>query len=142
MQLPCSSMLYFFVLTTYASFSVFLASSVESVTKTCGDREGGWAIGMVSGPDPFHLSAPTRQFDKHFPCLRNPIITCNSVSDVSASFVADPFLYIPSPQAKEWYLFFEVKNTDPSLRRRHGQIGAAVSKDKVRTFSICSIPHR
>jgi hypothetical protein len=102
-----------------------------AVCKQCGDNEGAWSIGFVHGKDPFSLSAPSLYHNDSFPCLRNPIIDCNFVTDVEASFVADPFMFMPNGMYGNWYGFFEVKNTDPTLRRRHGQIGAAMSEDQV-----------
>jgi len=53
------------------------------------------------------------------PC---PVITREDVTDVPASFVADPFMIC---HAGQWYLFFEVM---PSISQ-NGQIGVATSTD-------------
>lgn len=71
-----------------------------------------WSIGIYSGNSPYHL-AP-------LPDVANPVLSGQSVRDVSASFVADPFMI----QVKGvWYMFFEVLNalTDK------GEIGLAIS---------------
>lgn len=93
--------------------------------------EGGWSIGIVTGTNLYNLLLPKDSFNQTLKCQRNPIITCLEVNDVEASFVADPFLYVEDNNANNpWYLFFEVKNLNQTLVRRHGQIGAAVSNDQ------------
>ncbi|MBC8088028.1 MAG: hypothetical protein H7Z40_12240 [Phycisphaerae bacterium] len=57
--------------------------------------------------------------------MTNPIITRDSVTDVDASFVADPFLY---QQDGLWYLFFELLNRTSG----RGEIGLATSADLIR----------
>lgn len=132
------------------------------------DGEGSWSIGFVFGQDPLHLRAPGRSSrDGHaYPCIRNPIISCQSVTDVMASFVADPFLYIPKMRqrnsqdysrstlalssaasssvsslssSQKWFIFFEVKNKDKNLRRGSGQIGCAVSEDRGQSWTYLQI---
>lgn len=121
---------------------LLFALCVSEVHSQCvPDGEGGWSIGFVFGKDPFNLHSPSRYHNDSYPCVRNPIVSCNSVTDVVASFVADPFLYIPSGQTK-WYLFFEVKNKDKSLRRGSGQIGCAVSKDRGQSWQYLRIVFR
>jgi len=112
----------------------FVALVSIALGKKCGDNEGEWSIGFVYGKDPFSFTAPGAPSiyrNDSFPCIRNPVIDCNFVTDVDASFVADPFMFMPEGIYGNWYGFFEVKNTDPKLRRKHGQIGAAVSEDQV-----------
>lgn len=55
------------------------------------------------------------------------MIHCGLVSDIWASFTADPFLFFPNGSRGDWYALFEVK--DVVLGR--GVIGAAVSVDQV-----------
>ena len=43
-----------------------------------------WTIGIYSGDSPFHLDPAKNTW--------NPILTAEDVTDVPASFVADPFL--------------------------------------------------
>ena len=64
--------------------------------------------------DPFTLYTP--------PGITNPVIAASDVTDVTASFVADPFLIHDNGM---WYMFFEV--FIPSLNR--GEIGVATSND-------------
>jgi hypothetical protein len=56
------------------------------------------------------------------PYITNPVITASNVTDVSASFVADPFLFYENDQ---WYMFFEVFNKISG----RGEIGLATSSD-------------
>lgn len=113
-------------------FSCFVY--IEALHECSRDSEGGWSIGFVFGSDPFNLHASNiqRNLNDTFPCVKNPILSCESVNDVSAAFVADPFLYFQdSDPNKDWYLFFEVKNRDKTLTRGSGQIGSAISTDQV-----------
>jgi hypothetical protein len=73
-----------------------------------------WAIGLYAGPDPLHL-APMDG-------VRNPILTRESVLDVDAGFVADPFLF---HHEDRWYCFYEVLNEDTGL----GEIAVSSSAD-------------
>lgn len=59
------------------------------------------------------------------PGVRNPILTHEDITDVPASFVADPFVI---RREGVWYMFFEVKNQ----QRRTGEIGLAESTDGLR----------
>jgi hypothetical protein len=73
----------------------------------------GWAIGILRGPSPLALDVSSG--------IR-PVLTAALVTDVSALFVADPFLI---RHFDRWYLFFEVK-----LRNaREGVIACAESTD-------------
>ena len=63
---------------------------------------------------PFNLTEPAS--------ITNPVITRNDVTDVSARFVADPFLFYENDQ---WYMFFEVFN----INSGRGEIGLATSSD-------------
>jgi hypothetical protein len=98
--------------------------------------EGQFAIGIFFGSSIFEMAVPS---DRN--CQQNPILACIDVDDVPAAFVADPFLYVDNDEIENpWYIFFEVLNTDKTLARRHGQIGAAVSTDKVNRprFETCN----
>jgi hypothetical protein len=66
-----------------------------------------WSIGIYTGDSPYHLSPAAE--------IRNPVLTNASVSDVSATFVADPFML-------GGYMFFEILNKDS-----RGKIGLATS---------------
>ena len=76
-----------------------------------------WAIGIYRGSSPFNL----RPIDPD----SNPVLTAKDVSDVPASFVADPFMIEVDGR---WFMFFEVMNTS----NEKGEIGLAVSTDLVR----------
>lgn len=73
-----------------------------------------WSIAICFCKDPISVSEPDSVF--------HPVLTGNSVTDVPASFVADPFMI---HHKEQWYLFFEVLNTANNL----GEIGMAHSKD-------------
>lgn len=71
-----------------------------------------WSIGIYAGASPFHFAT--------HPGAVNPVITHESVTDVPASFVADPFMV---RAADTWYMFFEVLNQ----QTKKGEIGLAIS---------------
>ncbi|MEA2764337.1 MAG: hypothetical protein QOK07_741 [Gemmatimonadaceae bacterium] len=73
-----------------------------------------WSIGIYYGASPFALKGVTD----------NPVLSREDVHDVTAAFVADPFLF---HHLGLWHLFFEVFNHD--LQR--GEIGLATSPDAV-----------
>lgn len=73
-----------------------------------------WSIGICVGESLFHLRAPQG--------ADNPMLTRESVSDVPAKFVADPFMV---RRDGIWYMFFEVLNQ----RTDKGEIGLAISHD-------------
>lgn len=73
-----------------------------------------WTIGIYAGASPFHLLPPAE--------ISNPVLTCRSVSDVPAAFVADPFMV---RAGGAWYMFFEVFNRQTDK----GEIGLAISED-------------
>ena len=114
----------------YLRLFIFANVLLQILALKCGDLEGSWSIGIFFGNNPFNFTTQTLN---NTIILKNPILDCNSVTDVKASFVADPFLFFPKGVNNDWYLFFEVKNTDIRLTRAHGQIGTAVSTDKVST---------
>jgi hypothetical protein len=71
-----------------------------------------WAIGIYAGPSPVQM----------FPAkgVENPVLSRSDVTDVPASFVADPFMI---RSGDGWQMFFEVKN----ILTRKGEIGLASS---------------
>eukprot|EP01134_Creolimax_fragrantissima_P008422 CFRG8422T1 len=85
--------------------------------KPCGWNNGGsWAAGLAYGDHPFNLEYS-----------QVPSITCASISDIPAGFVADPFLLGPAEEGDEWTMFFEIMNNlDGS-----GDIGMATSLDLI-----------
>ncbi|MEO7458051.1 MAG: hypothetical protein ABIY52_17470 [Gemmatimonadaceae bacterium] len=75
-----------------------------------------WSIGVYSGSSPLTLGP-----DSRFPA---PAITRDDVTDVSAGFVADPFLIEVDGV---WHLFFEVFNRATWM----GEVALATSPDLV-----------
>lgn len=75
---------------------------------------GEYSIGIYTGTSPFELLPDA--------AIENPVLTARDVTDVPASFVADPFMVHCDNQ---WYMFFEVMNAASG----HGDIGLAVSQD-------------
>lgn len=71
-----------------------------------------WSIGIYFGESPFDLEPA--------PGIVNPVLTRDSVSDVAAKFVADPFMLNVNGV---WHMFFEVMNRET----RKGEIGLATS---------------
>src|SRR5690348_9575766 len=76
--------------------------------------EFNWSIGLYRGENPLVLE----------PFGANPILTAASVTDVKASFVADPFHLSLGAMR---YLFFEVYNAE----RKRGEIAYATSDDGI-----------
>jgi hypothetical protein len=80
------------------------------------DFKESWTIGIYSGTSPLHLT----------PMANNtaPAITRHDVTDIPATFVADPFMI----QANgTWYLFMEILNAETEL----GEIGLSTSTDGI-----------
>jgi len=73
---------------------------------------GGWSIGIAEGATPVDLHT--------LPAGVNPVLTRHHVTDVAASFVADPFIVRLD---RSWYMFFEIG------ARGKGIIGLATSDD-------------
>lgn len=73
-----------------------------------------WSIGIYGGDSPFRLDA--------LPGANNPVLTRDHISDVSAAFVADPFMILVD---NVWHMFFEVLNQ----KRKKGEIGLATSEN-------------
>lgn len=75
-----------------------------------------WSIAIYSGRSPFTLADA--------PGVVNPVLTRDSVTDVAAKFVADPFMLKTDGV---WNMFFEVMNR----QSKKGEIGLATSKDGI-----------
>ncbi len=69
-----------------------------------------WSISIYHGPSPFRLEPA------------DPVLTKDSVTDVPAAFVADPFML---GHDGAWHMFFEVMNAETN----RGEIGLATSND-------------
>jgi len=70
-----------------------------------------WSISIYQGNSPFSLE-PSRA----------PALTKESVTDIAADFVADPFML---QHDHRWHMFFEVLNA----QNQRGEIGLATSND-------------
>jgi hypothetical protein len=77
-------------------------------------RPWKWSIAMYAGESPLRL--------KPAPGASNPVLSATDVTDVSARFVADPFMVNVDGL---WHMFFEVLNNAPN----RGEIGRATSLD-------------
>jgi hypothetical protein len=75
-----------------------------------------WSIGIYVGQSPLSLAASDS--------IQNPVLTHEHVSDISATFIADPFMI---PVDGRWFMFFEAMN----WRRNLGEIGLATSEDAI-----------
>jgi hypothetical protein len=73
-----------------------------------------WTVGIYFGESPFDFDPSKNK--------RNPVIRAEDVTDVAASFVADPFLI---HEDGTWFLFFEVYNLGTS----QGDLAVATSKN-------------
>jgi len=71
-----------------------------------------WSISIYRGDSPFSLA----------PVNAGPVLTKDSVTDVPAAFVADPFML---RHDNSFFMFFEVMNAE----RRCGEIALATSDD-------------
>ncbi len=71
-----------------------------------------WTIGIYRGDSPFNFPASDNR--------RGPVLKAEDVTDVSAKFVADPFLV---EEESTWYLFFEVYNN----QTQQGDLAVATS---------------
>lgn len=71
-----------------------------------------WSIGIFTGSSPLDFPASENR--------AGPVLTAEDVTDVSAYFVADPFLI---DDGDLWYLFFEVYN----LRSEQGDLAVATA---------------
>ena len=89
-----------------------------------------WSIGIYIGASPLHLQSGKAPHPNPLPLeegkegtvVHNPVLTAAQVTDVPATFVADPFM-IQAHQT--WYMFFEVLHA----HWQRGVIGLATSRD-------------
>jgi hypothetical protein len=72
-----------------------------------------WSIGIYTGRSPLQLAPGA---------ANNPVLAAGDVTDVSARFIADPFMIKADGL---WHMFFEVLNNQNNL----GEIGLATSRD-------------
>lgn len=73
-----------------------------------------WSISIYTGKSPFDLSPSAK--------IPNPVLTQESVTDVDAEFVADPFMIRHSDR---WFMFLEVLLRESEK----GEIGLVTSDD-------------
>lgn len=73
-----------------------------------------WSIAVYFGESPFALGKSEQSIFR--------VITHNDVTDIKASFAADPFMVLHNG---EWHMFFEVLNEENQL----GEIGHASSRN-------------
>jgi hypothetical protein len=76
-----------------------------------------WSIAIYTGDSPFRLSPASG--------IQNPVIRADTVTDIPARSVADPFLL---RRDGLWNLFFEVWNADTN----RGELAHATSEDGLR----------
>src|SRR5262249_3020018 len=93
-----------------------------------------WSIGIYTGGAPLHLQPRLVPAPHPNPlpqgegkegrgtAAHNPVLTAAQVTDVRATFVADPFM-IRAHQT--WYMFFEIYRA----QEQRGIIGLATSRD-------------
>lgn len=99
---------------------VFLIGAISIVSVGTGrgipfvGKRDELSIGVYTGDSLFSLASPK--------IIKNPVLTAKDVTDISADFVADPFMV---RENSTWYMFFEVYNKDT----HQGDIGYAVSND-------------
>ena len=89
-------------------------SEVRTFALTMNRAWSIWSIGVLKGDSPFDLHTPSE--------IENPVLSRCDISDVTADFVADPFML---RKDDSWYMFFEVMNRET----RKGEIGLATSGD-------------
>ena len=92
----------------------FVARLFGSTPPRQAANQGLWSIGVFTGSSPLALGADA--------AIANPVVTRDDVTDVVASFVADPFLH---RMDDTWHLYFEVLNRRSGL----GEIALATSRD-------------
>lgn len=73
-----------------------------------------WAIGIYTGTFPLSMNEALH--------ADNPVISRDDISDIEATFVADPFML---QHDNCWFMFFELLN----WRANKGEIGLATSQD-------------
>lgn len=111
----------------YRKFTIFIIALISLIIGFIGGvyvgklkgipfvkRKSEWSIGIYIGKDPFNFVS----LDK----INNPVLTAKDITDISANFVADPFMI---NEGSTWYMFFEAMNADT----KQGDIGLAISDD-------------
>ena len=91
------------------------ATTLEEAARKARGKTQIWSIGIFSGPTLSELA----------PVQEAAAISARDVTDVTALFVADPFMLRVN---NSWHMFFEVYNAPADK----GEIGLATSKDGVK----------
>lgn len=86
----------------------------DPVNKALNATPRKFSIGVYTGHGPMDFT--------YLSDIQNPVLTAESVTDVKAKYVADPFMI---QENGTWYLFFEVLNATT----KQGDIGLATSRD-------------
>jgi len=113
MKKPRIRILFLALVCLIVGFAVGMFVGIKRGVPFVTDREQ-WTIGIYRGKTPF-------SFDNFLNRL-NPVFKAEYVTDVSAKFVADPFLI---KEGKTWYLFFEVYNN----ATQQGDLAVATSRN-------------
>ena len=100
----------------YNAHTALSTGMTQALPADMSQRRHEWSIGLFVGTSPWDFSPPEH--------IHNPVLTCRDVSDVPATFVADPFMLKVD---RTWYMFFEVVNACTD----RGEIGLASSEDGV-----------
>ena len=104
-------------------FIIFLLLTIQQIkNKAIWGQKKKYSIGLYKGDSIFNLT----------PIKNNPILTKFDVTDVVASFVADPFII---KKDNKYYLFMEVKS---KRKRDIGEIGLAIG-DNLETLKYQKI---
>ncbi len=95
-----------------SKYKIFPYYVIKNIYYASNANPGSWSIGIYEGSDPFTLNDPVN--------ISNPVLTAKDVSDIDASFVADPFMIVENNKS---FMFFEVMN----INSGKGEIGYAES---------------
>src|ERR1700682_2139265 len=95
---------------------IFFMAKPKEVQSSDENKYGPyiWSLAIYAGSSPLQFASWTQ--------VRNPVLSAEHVSDVDASFLADPFMV---RSGKLWYMFFEIMNRE----RQKGEVGLATSSD-------------
>lgn len=91
-----------------------LAFNAGQTAKEADPRIAVWSIGIFAGPALSDLK-PVAE-------VSMPVLSAEDVSDVTAEFLADPFMV---QRQDRWHMFFEVMHKE----KQKGEIGLALSSD-------------
>ncbi len=95
-------------------YKLFPYNVIKNIYYSSNPNIDLWSIGIYEGTTPFKLSDPIN--------ISNPVLTGKDVTDIDASFVADPFMIVDNNKS---FLFFEAMN----MNTGKGEIGYAESEN-------------